>query len=48
MPAWQVLGAGTTVSRFEALHATTTPLGDEEIDLLLRRWKQAKRGEAWC
>src|SRR5499427_4661178 len=45
--AWQVLGAGTTVSRFEALHATTTPLVDrhEEIDLLLRRWDQAKRGE---
>jgi class 3 adenylate cyclase len=47
VPAWQVLGAGTTVSRFEALHATTTPLigRDEEIDLLLRRWQQAKRGD---
>src|SRR5262249_50810392 len=32
---------------FEALHATTTPLigREEEIDLLLRRWEQAKRGE---
>src|SRR5215468_3927868 len=45
--AWQVLRADPTVSRFEALHATTTPLigRDEEIDLLLRRWDQAKRGE---
>jgi predicted ATPase/class 3 adenylate cyclase len=47
VPAWQVLRADATVSRFEALHATTTPLvgRDEEIDLLLRRWDQAKRGE---
>src|SRR5215471_8499926 len=47
VPAWQVLRADPTVSRFEALHATTTPLigRDEEIDLLLRRWDQAKRGE---
>jgi class 3 adenylate cyclase/tetratricopeptide (TPR) repeat protein len=47
VPAWQVLRADTTVSRFEALHATTTPLigREEEIDLLLDRWSQAKRGE---
>jgi class 3 adenylate cyclase/predicted ATPase len=47
VPAWQVLRADTTVSRFEALHATTTPLigREEEIDLLVRRWEQAKRGE---
>ena len=47
VPAWQVLCADATVSRFEALHTTTTPLigRDEEIDLLLRRWDQAKRGE---
>jgi class 3 adenylate cyclase/predicted ATPase len=47
IPAWQVLGVGTTESRFEALRATTTPLigRDEEIDLLMRRWEQAKRGE---
>jgi tetratricopeptide (TPR) repeat protein len=34
-------------SRFEALRTTTTPLigRDEEIDLLLRRWKQAKCGD---
>jgi class 3 adenylate cyclase len=45
--AWQVLGAGATESRFEALRATSTPLigRDEEIDLLMRRWEQAKRGE---
>jgi class 3 adenylate cyclase/tetratricopeptide (TPR) repeat protein len=47
VPAWQVLRADTTVSRFEALHATTTPLigREEEINLLLDRWSQAKRGE---
>ena len=47
VPAWQVLGAGATESRFEALRATTTPLIGrvEEIDLLLRRWEQAKGGE---
>jgi class 3 adenylate cyclase/tetratricopeptide (TPR) repeat protein len=47
VPAWQVLGAGATESRFEALHATTTALvgREEEIDLLLRRWEHAKRGE---
>jgi class 3 adenylate cyclase len=47
LPAWQVLGADAAESRFEALRATTTPLigRDEEIDLLLRRWDQAKRGE---
>jgi predicted ATPase len=36
-------------SRFEALRTATTPLvgRDEEVDLLLRRWEQAKRGEGW-
>jgi class 3 adenylate cyclase len=45
VPAWQVLRAGTAESRFEALRTTTTPLvgRDEEIELLLRRWEQAKR-----
>jgi class 3 adenylate cyclase len=44
---WQVLGVGATESRFEALRGTTTPLvgRDEEIDLLLRRWEQAKHGD---
>jgi len=41
------LGTGTAESRFEALRATSTPLigRDEEIDLLMRRWERAKRGE---
>jgi predicted ATPase/class 3 adenylate cyclase len=44
---WQVTGLSTVDSRFEALRGTTTPLigREEEIDLLLRRWDQAKRGE---
>jgi class 3 adenylate cyclase len=46
VPVWQVLGAGTAESRFEALHGATTPLigRDEEMELLLRRWAQAKAG----
>jgi class 3 adenylate cyclase len=45
--AWQVLGTGAVESRFEALRTATTPLvgRNEEVDLLLRRWEQAKRGE---
>jgi class 3 adenylate cyclase len=45
--AYQVLGASAAESRFEALRAVTTPLvgRDEEIDLLMRRWEQAKRGD---
>src|ERR1700730_14550251 len=47
VPAWQALGASGAESRFEALRATTTPLvgRSEEIDLLLRRWDQAKGGD---
>ena len=47
VPAWQVLGASAAESWFEALRTTTTPLvgRDEEIDLLMRRWEQAKRGD---
>jgi class 3 adenylate cyclase len=50
VPAWQVLGVGTAESRFEALRPTTTPLigRDEEIDLLIRRWEQAKRRGLRC
>src|SRR3954465_14897298 len=46
VPAWQVLSAGTAEGRFEALHGTITPLvgRDEEMELLLRRWAQAKAG----
>jgi predicted ATPase/class 3 adenylate cyclase len=45
--AWRVLGESSVFSRFEALRSGATPLigRDEEIDLLLDRWKQAKGGE---
>jgi class 3 adenylate cyclase/predicted ATPase len=44
---WRVAGKSGVVSRFEALRSGTTPLvgRDEELDLLLRRWRQAKLGE---
>jgi predicted ATPase len=37
----------TEISRFEALRSEATPLigRDEELNLLLRRWQQAKAGE---
>jgi predicted ATPase len=43
----QVVGESGVVSRFEALRTQATPLvgRDEERDLLLRRWHQAKIGE---
>ena len=45
--AWRVLGESGAVSRFEALRSGETPLvgRDEEIELLRRRWEQAKSGE---
>jgi len=45
--AWRVLGESGEVSRFEALRSGETPLvgRDEEIELLGRRWEQAKSGE---
>jgi class 3 adenylate cyclase/predicted ATPase len=45
-PAWRVAGESGVVSRFEALRSGTTPLvgRDEELDLLTRRWQQAKSG----
>ena len=44
---WQVIGESGVISRFEALRSQATPLvgRDEELDLLLRRWQQAKAGE---
>ena len=44
VPVWQVLSENRVLSQFEALRSTATPLvgRDEEIDLLLRRWTQAK------
>ena len=45
--AWRVLGESGVLSRFEALRSEATPLvgRDEELELLLRRWQQAKAGE---
>jgi class 3 adenylate cyclase/tetratricopeptide (TPR) repeat protein len=45
--AWRVVGESGVLSRFEALRSEATPLlgRDEELDLLLRRWRQAKAGE---
>jgi predicted ATPase len=45
--AWRVVAESGVVSRFEALRSEATPLvgRDEEFDLLLRRWQQAKAGE---
>jgi class 3 adenylate cyclase len=45
--AWRVQGESGVVSSFEALRSEATPLvgRDEELDLLLRRWRQAKGGE---
>jgi class 3 adenylate cyclase/predicted ATPase len=45
--AWLVLGESGVVSRFEALRSEETPLvgRDEEVELLIRRWQQAKNGE---
>jgi class 3 adenylate cyclase/predicted ATPase len=45
--AWEVIGARDFASRFEALQSgTLTPLigREEEIQLLLRRWRQSKDG----
>jgi class 3 adenylate cyclase/predicted ATPase len=45
---YQVLGMSGVESRFEAMHAPKLPslIGrDEEIELLLRRWRQAKEEE---
>ena len=41
------MGESGAVSRFEALRSGETPLvgRDEELELLLRRWQQAKSGE---
>jgi class 3 adenylate cyclase len=45
--AWRVLGESGAVSRFEALRSGETPLvgRDEEVELLVRRWQQAKTGD---
>ena len=45
--AWRVEGPSCIDSRFEALRTPTTPLigRDEEVELLLRRWRQAANGD---
>jgi hypothetical protein len=46
--AWTALRASSVASRFEAQHETNlTPLvgRDEELELMLRRWRQAVGGE---
>jgi class 3 adenylate cyclase len=44
--AWAASRASSVESRFEALRTATTPLvgREEEIELLMRRWTQAKAG----
>jgi class 3 adenylate cyclase/predicted ATPase len=46
-PAWRVIGESGMLSRFEALRSGETPLvgRGEEVELLIRRWQQAKAGE---
>ena len=46
--AWRALGEGAVESRFEAPRSgRTTPLvgREEELELLLRRWRRARSGE---
>jgi class 3 adenylate cyclase/predicted ATPase len=45
--AWRVVGESGEVSRFDAFRSGETPLvgRDEEVNLLLRRWDQAKGGD---
>jgi len=48
VPVWQVLRPSVVASRFEALRGVTlSPLigRNEEIELLLRRWRSAKAGD---
>src|SRR4051794_16699820 len=46
VPAWQVISENRTLGQFEALRSGLTPLigREEELELLLRRWGQAKAG----
>jgi class 3 adenylate cyclase len=49
--AWQALGESGVESRFEALRSgRTTPLvgREEELELLLRRWRRARSGEGYA
>ncbi|MBV8398976.1 MAG: AAA family ATPase [Acetobacteraceae bacterium] len=46
VPAWQVVSENRALGQFEALRSGLTPLvgREEESELLLRRWTQAKAG----
>ena len=46
VPAWQVVAENRVLGQFEALRSGLTPLvgREEEVELLLRRWTQAKGG----
>jgi hypothetical protein len=51
VPAWQVVAENRALGQFEALRSGLTPLvgREEEMELLLRRWAQAKAAAArWC
>jgi class 3 adenylate cyclase len=45
--AWRVIGESGMLSRFEALRSGETPLvgREEELELIVRHWQQAKSGE---
>jgi len=45
--AWRVVSESGVLSRFEALRSEETPLvgREEELDMLLRRWRQARTGK---
>src|SRR5262249_26559958 len=47
VPVWQVIGPSAVDGRFEALRRATTPLvgRDEEIELLMRCYQEAKSGK---
>jgi hypothetical protein len=48
--AWHVVGTSTVQSRFEAQHeARLTPLvgREEELEILMRRWRQGQAKAAW-
>jgi class 3 adenylate cyclase len=48
VPVWQVTGTSDVESRFAAMHGSKLPplLGrEEEIELLLRRWRHVAQGE---
>lgn len=45
--AWRIIGESDAEGRFDALHRDATPLvgRTEELELLLRRWQQARIGQ---